>query len=96
MTVAWQARIFLLAVITIATVWSGVPGIQAQTTFWAEAEGSHLPTFGNAYDSLAEGTPGIVPSAVRPVGTVDGVVVGCFPDLYQALAGNPPDQVITL
>ena len=32
----------------------------------------------------------------RPVGTVAGVGVGCFPDLYGALAGNPPDQVITL
>jgi len=31
-----------------------------------------------------------------PVGTVDGVHVGCFPDLYAALAGNPPDHVITL
>lgn len=25
-----------------------------------------------------------------------GVPVGCFPDLYEALAGGPPDQVITL
>jgi hypothetical protein len=24
------------------------------------------------------------------------VRVGCFPDLYRALAGDPPDQVITL
>ena len=32
----------------------------------------------------------------RPTGTVAGVKVGCFPDLYAALAGNPPDQVITL
>ena len=31
-----------------------------------------------------------------PVDTVEGVTVGCFPDLYAALAGNPPDQVITL
>jgi sulfur relay (sulfurtransferase) complex TusBCD TusD component (DsrE family) len=30
------------------------------------------------------------------VGTVEGVHVGCFPDLYAALATNPPDQVITL
>jgi hypothetical protein len=45
---------------------------------------------------LAEGTPGSVPSTVRAVGTVDGVAVGCFPDLYGALAGNPPDYVITL
>lgn len=29
-------------------------------------------------------------------GVVDGVTVGCFPDLYAALSGNPPDQVITL
>ena len=31
-----------------------------------------------------------------PSGTVAGVRVGCFPDLYAALAGNPPDQVISL
>ena len=41
---------------------------------------------------LAEGQPG----SCRTVGTVAGVQVGCFPDLYGALAGNPPDQVITL
>jgi sulfur relay (sulfurtransferase) complex TusBCD TusD component (DsrE family) len=41
---------------------------------------------------LAEGEPG----DARPKGTVEGVTVGCFPDLYAALAGNPPDQVITL
>jgi hypothetical protein len=26
----------------------------------------------------------------------EGVPIGCFPDLYKALGGNPPDQVITL
>jgi sulfur relay (sulfurtransferase) complex TusBCD TusD component (DsrE family) len=31
-----------------------------------------------------------------PKETVEGVTVGCFPDLYAALAGNPPDHVITL
>ncbi|HEX8855229.1 MAG TPA: SaoD/DsrE family protein [Thermoleophilaceae bacterium] len=41
---------------------------------------------------LAEGEP---PSCT-PKDTVDGVQVGCFPDLYGALDGNPPDQVITL
>jgi DsrE/DsrF-like family len=45
---------------------------------------------------LAEGEPGSVPSRVKAVGTVPGVQVGCFPDLYAALSGNPPDQVITL
>lgn len=34
--------------------------------------------------------------AAAPTGTVEGVRVGCFPDLYGALAGNPPDHVITL
>lgn len=41
---------------------------------------------------LAEGEPG----NCTPKGTVAGVQVGCFPDLYAALAGNMPDQVITL
>jgi sulfur relay (sulfurtransferase) complex TusBCD TusD component (DsrE family) len=41
---------------------------------------------------LAEGEP----LDARPLGTVEGVRVGCFPDLYEALAGDPPDQVITL
>ena len=27
---------------------------------------------------------------------VDGVVAGCFPQLYTALGPNAPDQVITL
>jgi sulfur relay (sulfurtransferase) complex TusBCD TusD component (DsrE family) len=32
----------------------------------------------------------------QPSNVVEGVRVGCFPDLYAALAGNMPDQVITL
>ena len=34
--------------------------------------------------------------SVKASGTVSGVVAGCFPQLYEALSGNPPDQVITL
>ncbi len=41
---------------------------------------------------LAIGEPG----RCQPAGTVAGVLVGCFPDLYAALAQNPPDQVISL
>ena len=41
---------------------------------------------------LAEGSVG----NCHPTGTVAGVQVGCFPDLYAALSDNPPDQVITL
>ena len=33
---------------------------------------------------------------VKPKDVVNGVHVGCFPQLYTALSGNPPDQVITL
>lgn len=43
---------------------------------------------------LAEGRSW--PEKARPKNTVAGVQVGCFPDLYAALASSPPDQVITL
>lgn len=55
--------------------------------------------------NLAEGEPrwctpdGVgrtEPVEINTVNTVEGVQVGCFPDLYAALSGNPPDQVITL
>ncbi len=41
---------------------------------------------------LASGEPG----KAKPCNTFDNVRVGCFPDLYAALAGDPPDQVITI
>jgi hypothetical protein len=44
----------------------------------------------------AEGRGLKEPGECRVKDTVAGVQVGCFPDLYAALAGNPPDQVITL
>jgi len=55
--------------------------------------------------SLAEGEPKwcdadswrrTEPGEVHTVDTVAEVAVGCFPDLYAALGGNPPDTVITL
>ncbi|MDY0324319.1 MAG: SaoD/DsrE family protein [Candidatus Carbobacillus sp.] len=36
------------------------------------------------------------PGHVQPVDTVEGVLVGCFPDLYAALATQPPDYIITI
>jgi hypothetical protein len=36
------------------------------------------------------------PAECTPLNMVDGATVGCFPDLYAALAGNMPDQVISL
>ena len=44
----------------------------------------------------ADGHGRTQPGDIRVTDTVDGVQVGCFPDLYAALASNPPDQVITL
>lgn len=41
---------------------------------------------------LAQGEPG----NCKPQNTVEGVQVGCFPDLYQALSSNRPDYMITL
>lgn len=46
---------------------------------------------------LAEGTLEQCGSGqVRAKGLVAGVRAGCFPQLYSALAGSPPDYVITL
>ena len=39
---------------------------------------------------------GTWPTKAAALGTVEGVAVGCFPDLYAALAPNPPDHIITL
>ena len=44
----------------------------------------------------ASGSGRTQPADCRVKDTVAGVAVGCFPDLYDALSGNPPDQVITL
>ena len=33
---------------------------------------------------------------VKAKGTVEGVVAGCVPQLYEALSSSPPNQVITL
>ena len=52
-----------------------------------------------AYDFcvVAEGTFEQCGSGeVTAKGLVDGVKAGCFPQLYQALGSNLPDQVITL
>ena len=46
---------------------------------------------------LAEGTFEQCGSGeVKAKGLVEGVSAGCFPQLYEALGSNPPDQVITL
>jgi hypothetical protein len=44
----------------------------------------------------AQGTGRTEPAECQVRDTVAGVQVGCFPDLYAALSGDMPDQVITL
>jgi sulfur relay (sulfurtransferase) complex TusBCD TusD component (DsrE family) len=44
----------------------------------------------------AQGVGRKQPGECRVRDAVAGVQVGCFPDLYKALAGNIPDQVISL
>jgi sulfur relay (sulfurtransferase) complex TusBCD TusD component (DsrE family) len=47
--------------------------------------------------NLAEGTfDECGTGSVKAKGLVEGVVCGCFPQLYEALAKAKPDQVITL
>ena len=47
--------------------------------------------------NLAEGTlEQCGKGEVTATGTVEGVSAGCFPQLYDALSSNPPDQIITL
>ena len=86
MTAAWHARIVLLAVMVGATAWSGVSMTQAQTIYQVEVEGSHLPTFGNAYEHLAEGDAGqlSIVALAEPTGqsrTIAFVVLNNSPDL---------------
>ncbi|HJR91689.1 MAG TPA: SaoD/DsrE family protein [Acidimicrobiia bacterium] len=44
----------------------------------------------------ADGQGRTEPGEIAVSNVVDGVTVGCFPDLYSALSTNMPDQVITL
>ena len=47
--------------------------------------------------NLAEGTfEQCGTGDVKTNGLVHGVLAGCFPQLYESLGTNPPDQVITL
>jgi hypothetical protein len=42
------------------------------------------------------GRKGPAPDKIRLVNAIEGLHVGCFPDVYKALSGNPPDVVISL
>lgn len=40
--------------------------------------------------------PAPAPEKIRLKNAIEGLHVGCFPDLYAALATNPPDAVVSL
>jgi hypothetical protein len=42
------------------------------------------------------GRPAGAPGKIKLKDAIDGLHVGCFPDVYAALSGNPPDLVISL
>jgi hypothetical protein len=56
----------------------------------------HLAEGAPRWCDPATGLGRTTPAECTVKDTVAGVQVGCFPDLYAALAGSPPDQVITL
>ncbi|TAN20612.1 MAG: sulfur reduction protein DsrE [Acidobacteria bacterium] len=40
--------------------------------------------------------PAAAPGKIKLQSAIEGLHVGCFPDVYKALSGNPPDLVISL
>jgi hypothetical protein len=69
----------------------GTHGVEVAGMFFFD-DNNYVLRKGALERELATGEPG----NCEPAGVVDGVTVGCFPDLYGALAQAPPDQVITL
>lgn len=56
----------------------------------------HLADGAPRWCDPATGAGRTEPAECVPTDVVAGVRVGCFPDLYAALASNPPDHVISL
>ncbi len=71
-------------------IWLGVCDMCALDRGLAEGE----PVWCEA--NRTSGRRKAAPEKIRLVNAVDGVHVGCFPDVYAALSGNPPDLVISL
>jgi hypothetical protein len=71
-------------------IWLGVCDMCALDRNLAEGE----PVWCNPDRLTAR--PAGAPEKIRLKDAVDGLHVGCFPDVYKALSGNPPDLVISL
>jgi hypothetical protein len=71
-------------------IWLGVCDMCALDRGLAEGEPVWcLPDRGTARSKPA-------PEKIRLKDAIEGLHVGCFPDLYAALAKNPPDAVVSL
>jgi len=71
-------------------IWLGVCDMCALDRDLAEGE----PVWCNP--DRKSGRTGGAPDKIRLKNAVPGLNVGCFPDVYAALSGNPPDLVISL
>ena len=71
-------------------IWLGVCDMCALDRDLAEGE----PVW--CYPDRTRGRSSAAPEKIRLKNAIDGLHVGCFPDVYQALSGNPPDLVISL
>ncbi|MHB1566723.1 MAG: SaoD/DsrE family protein [Acidiferrobacter sp.] len=58
--------------------------------------GERLATFARAHGMLLMGCDQCCYERGIADKLVEGAVIGCFPNLYKALIGNLPDQVISL
>jgi sulfur relay (sulfurtransferase) complex TusBCD TusD component (DsrE family) len=71
-------------------IWLGVCDMCALDRGLAEGE----PVWCNSDRMTARSKA--APERIRLKNAIDGLHVGCFPDLYAALATNPPDVVVSL
>lgn len=71
-------------------IWLGVCDMCALVRDLAEGE----PVW--CEPDTVTGRKAAAPEKIRLKNAIEGLHVGCFPDLYKALEGNPPDFVISL
>ena len=71
-------------------IWLGVCDMCALDRGLAEGE----PVWCNPDRASGRAKP--APEKIRLKNAIDGLHVGCFPDVYKALSGAMPDHIITL
>lgn len=71
-------------------IWLGACDMCALDRYMAEGE----PVWCEA--DWKTGRPEPAHDKIRVTDAIDGLHVGCFPDVHAALSGNPPDTIISL